>query len=79
MKEIISICKGISCTLKGADKVHKDIEKAIVDKKINDIEIVESRCKGNCTFSPNVSLLKAKKIFNKVSKEKVEEIIKNIE
>lgn len=79
-KEIISICKGMSCTLMKAEEVVYEFERQILNNGIEDRVIIErSRCKGLCHQGPNISLLNKKEIISKVSTEDVKDILLSID
>lgn len=79
-KEIISICKGFSCTLMKAEEIVDEFENQILESKLEDRVIIErSRCKGICHHSPNLSLLNKKEIISKVNIKDVKDILSSID
>ncbi|HCB64185.1 MAG TPA: hypothetical protein DEP20_02305 [Fusobacteria bacterium] len=78
--EIISLCKGMSCTLNGSEEVHDELELEIEKRALSDkIEIVESCCKGMCEEGPNATLLISGEQKNGIEVDKVKKIIDEIE
>ena len=79
IKEIISLCKGMSCTFNGSEKVHDVLEEEVKKRELEDsIEIVESCCKGMCQEGPNAVLLNKQTIFTQLDETKAGELIEHI-
>ena len=78
--EIISLCKGLSCTISGAEDVHDELDREIEERDLKDrVQIVDSCCKGRCEYSPNATLLKKKDQLNNITVDKVKDILNDID
>lgn len=78
--EIISLCKGLSCTISGAEDVHDELDREIYKRELSQkIEVIGSCCKGKCEYSPNATLLRKGEQLNKITVEKVKKILDDIE
>ncbi len=75
-KYIIRICKSVSCGMNGSKRIIKTIEEYIGKNKLeNEFLVEEVECLGHCGEGPVISI--NDKIYDKMTDEKVENILKN--
>ena len=53
----VKVCHGGSCRCNFAEEVKKNLEKEIVNKKIENVEVEQSGCMGFCGQSPNIVVI----------------------
>lgn len=73
----ITVCMGSACFARGNEQNLNFIEKFIKDNNLNaQIELIGSRCEGDCPDGPNVIINNVK--YHKVNEKKLEEVLKEL-
>lgn len=78
-KNVINVCLGTACYVKGAERVVNDFEEALKIKMGDTTEdkqftLTSARCFGACGLAPAVMV--NEEVFGNVDKKKIEQIIK---
>lgn len=50
-KKRIEVCKGLNCSIRGADEIERSI---LEDDSERNVDIIETECRGHCSTSPNI-------------------------
>jgi NADH:ubiquinone oxidoreductase subunit E len=73
--EIISVCVGSSCYLKGSYAVVSEFQRLIEEKELQDqFDLKAEFCQGNCMNAPCVRI--GDRLLTKVTPQDVESILK---
>lgn len=69
----VEVCKGLSCSIKGADQIESSI---LEDDDDGVVDIIETECRGHCATSPNIWIDYQR--YGPVNPQKLEQIKKDI-
>ena len=77
-KHTITVCMGSSCFARGNQENLDFIEDYIAKNNLDaKIELAGSRCEGKCATGPNIVI--DDNFFTEVTKEKLEQLLKELE
>lgn len=77
-KHTITVCMGSSCFARGNQENLDFIEDYITKNNLDaKIELAGSRCEGKCATGPNIVI--DDNFFTEVTKEKLEQLLKELE
>jgi len=72
--EIISVCVGSSCYLKGSYEVVLELQKTILEKQLQDkFDVKAEFCQGNCVNAPCVRI--GEILYTKVTANEIKDLI----
>lgn len=73
----ITVCMGSACFARGNELNLQFIENYLKENNLNaKIELIGSRCEGDCPDGPNVIINNVK--YHKVDEKKLEEVLKGL-
>ncbi|MFQ5851263.1 MAG: ferredoxin [Candidatus Binatia bacterium] len=78
MKQICLVCQNVDCKSRGSEEIIRDLEKLVVDKGLNNVEVRPYMCFGACQEGPNVVLYPEKSWYAGVKKEDLNDIAEHL-
>lgn len=54
LRVLVSVCKGSECCDRGADRLHDELAKGVIELGLEGVRVVRGGCWGLCNLGPNI-------------------------